>query len=88
MAAEGGDDNHLSTPCGCHIAADNIFRSVITAFEDDVRLQCCDEVQRRVLFKDGHPGNHGQAGYDGGALKIGLYRSVFTLQPLDRCVAV
>ena len=35
MIAEGGDDDHLSTPCGRYVTADNIFRPVVPALEDD-----------------------------------------------------
>jgi len=43
MVAEGGDDDHLSTPRRHDIAANDIFRPVIPALEDNVRLQCGNE---------------------------------------------
>ena len=48
MAAEGGDDDHISPSRGDDIAANHIFRAIIAPLEDKVRLQRGDQLQRGV----------------------------------------
>ena len=54
MAAEGGDDDHISPSGSNHLAADDILRAIVTTLEDIVGLDRGDQLQRRVLFEYGN----------------------------------
>ena len=51
MAAEGGDDDHITTPRSDHVPANNIGGAIIAAFEQPVRLQGCNQLAWCVCFE-------------------------------------
>ena len=73
MAAEGGDDDHISPSGSDHLAADDILRAIVTTLEDIVGLDCGDQLQRRVLAEHGNGIDKGK-GLQGRGTALGRLR--------------
>ena len=88
MAAEGGDDDHISPSGSNHLAADDILRAIVAALEDIVGLDRGDQLQRYVLAEHGDGIDKGK-GLQGRGTALGrLRRAALALEAPDRVIAV
>ncbi len=68
--------------------ANDRLASVVPAFHQHVRTQVANELERRILLKNYNRINRFERRQDIAPLGLGAYRSVGTLQSLDRGVAI
>ena len=88
MAAEGGDDDHISPSGGDHLAADDVFRAIVAALEDKVGLDRGDQLKRRVLAEHGDGIDEWKGLQGRGPTLGGLRGASLAFQSSDRFIAV
>lgn len=88
MTGRQRNDDDVSTTCSDFRRSDNSVGSVITAFDDHIRLQQSNELERCVLLEQRNGIDHGEGSEDVHPLSTGSDRPGGTLEPLHRVIAV
>jgi len=88
MTGRQRNDDDVSTTCSDFRRSDNSVGSVITAFDDHIRLQQSNELERCVLLEQRNGIDRLEGGQHVRALALGAYGAIGAFQAFHGGIAV